>query len=222
MMGVHSQQNVLKKYKELFCLHGFYIQGFPIVLCYNLESHCFNFQGNPTTGDSLTMGAGGLKNPWVDYKRLLPIFKGDLKISGGSIGGGITKSSPLYDSKILYSFDRGSQNERAKFRQIILPPAPIVDERLLTASAWNFVAKFDHENHHQNSKNNVFGHLGINNSCVGVPSGQSNCSDYVIDTWKHNKKKTSVYFFLSVATDSMCFINTQNAPLFLVNFLIEL
>ncbi len=33
-------------------------------------------------GDSLTMGGGGLKNPWGDHKILLPIFRGDHRISG--------------------------------------------------------------------------------------------------------------------------------------------
>ena len=37
-------------------------------------------------GDSLTMGAGGLNNPWGDHKILLTIFRGDHKISGVSYG----------------------------------------------------------------------------------------------------------------------------------------
>ncbi len=35
---------------------------------------------------ALTVGAGGLKNPWGDHKILLPIFRGDHKISGFSLG----------------------------------------------------------------------------------------------------------------------------------------
>ncbi len=50
-------------------------------------------------GDSLTMGGGGLKNPWGDHKILLPIFRGIIEFQVSTIRG-ITKSNLIGDSKI--------------------------------------------------------------------------------------------------------------------------